>query len=60
MPGTLYTVWELADLNYGLTAFIKYQSTYSEWLDRILVSDLPGKQDRVLHGGLHSEVGGKH
>lgn len=36
------------------------KSTYSERLGRVFVSDLPGQQDRVLHGSLYSEVGGKN
>lgn len=38
----------------------KYTSPYSERLDRVLITDLPGQQDRVLHGCFYSEVGGKN
>ncbi len=39
---------------------IKCKQTDGERLGRILVSDLPGQQDGVLHGSLYSEVGGKN
>lgn len=39
---------------------VRMSYTYGEWLGRVLVSDLPGQQDGVLHGCLYSEVGGKN